>query len=184
MEGSSVVALEDVLAAEVTTITTVTLAIAIITGDTGWLRESIEVCCRLGRYGLDRHDECCCCCFRWEEEKGDLLVFCLFSCGLRVWRSGRGEVRMTEITDCGVRGRRSSGCGDSGNTIVASKELVQWGFTAVKGKWEVSKCMDGGMGEELEKREGRRVRKRERGCQVIKGEKCGERLKTEGGCVG
>lgn len=91
---------------------------------------------------------------------------------------------MTEITDCGVRGRRSSGCGDSGNTIVASKELVQWGFTAVKGKWEVSKCMDGGMGEEIEKREGRRVRKRERGCQVIKGEKCGERLKTEGGCVG
>jgi hypothetical protein len=48
---------------------------------------------------------------------------------------------MAEITDCGVKGRRSSGCGDSGNTIVASKELVQWGFTTVKVKWKVSWCM-------------------------------------------
>lgn len=88
---------------------------------------------------------------------------------------------MTEITDCGVRGRRSSGCGGSGNTIVASKELVQWGFTTVKGKWEVSRCMDGGTGEEIEKREGK---KEGRGSQVIKEKKCGGRLKREGGCVG
>lgn len=75
---------------------------------------------------------------RKEGERENLLVFVCLAVNYGLER-GSGEVRMAEITDYGVKGRRSSGCGDSGNTIVASKELVQWVLQRcrVSGRWVV-----------------------------------------------